>query len=312
MSRSAVLALVGPTGAGKSDLALRIAERFGGEVVSCDSVQVYRGLDIGSGKPAEADRVRVPHHLLDVRDVSEPFSAADFAREAAAAIATVHRRGRLPIVCGGTGLYLTALLKGLFPQERPPIAERRRLQAWVGRFGPARVHKVLRRFDPEYAARVEEVDTIRLVRALEVRFATGRPFSEWQRERRPAFEGVTVILGLDPGREALRRRVVARTRAMLAAGLLDEVRAVLRTVENRPRPRALGSIGYKQGVAVLDGLLEPSQIERVMVTATMQYAKRQMTYFRRQFSVEWFAEPVLLEARVADLVASGAFEGPSR
>jgi tRNA dimethylallyltransferase len=297
VSRPRLLALVGPTGAGKSDLALRLAERLDGEIVSCDSVQVYRGLDIGSGKPSAADRARVPHHLIDVRDLGGQFTAADFAREAAEAIGAILGRGRLPIACGGTGLYLTALLRGLFAQERAAEPERRRIQGWVERFGANRVHRVLRRVDPESAARVQPLDSVRVVRALEVRFATGRPMSERQRDRRPAFTGEVAILGLDPGRETLRRRVEARTRAMLAAGLIDESREILSTLADGVRPRSLASIGYKQAIETLDGTLEPSQIERVMVTATMQYAKRQMTYFRRQFAVEWFSEPDGLEAR---------------
>lgn len=290
---SRLVAIVGPTASGKSALAVEAAERVGGEIVSCDSVQVYRGLDIGSGKPSMADRARVPHHLLDVRDLGEEMNAGMFAQEAASAIASIQARGRLPIVTGGTGLYLTALVKGLFEQGGAEPRVRERLDGLAGRFGSARLHRLLAVKDPAYASRTKATDRVRIVRALEACFVLGRPFSAAQSERRPAFVGEALLVGLRPPREALRRLVVARTRKMLEAGLIAETKRALGEVPaGQKTPRPLSAIGYRQVVERLaKGPLEPrgdEELQRAIVTATMQYAKRQMTYFRHQFDVSWF------------------------
>ena len=294
LSSARLVAIVGPTASGKSELAVEAALRFDGEIVSCDSVQVYRGLDVGSGKPAPAERARVPHHLVDILDIHEEMNAGVFARLAADSIEGIVGRGRLPIVVGGTGLYLTALLKGLFDQGSARSGVRNRLLALAQRHGPARLHRWLAMKDPDYAEKTERSDHVRIVRALEVYFTLGRPFSQLQKERRPAFSGQAIVIGLHPSREDLRKRVVARVSRMLRDGLIDETRGALsRLPEGGPMPRALSAIGYREVVARLaDGALNSrgdDELQRAIVTSTMQYAKRQMTYFRHQFEVEWFA-----------------------
>jgi tRNA dimethylallyltransferase len=300
-----ILVIVGPTASGKTGLAVELGAALNGEVVSCDSVQVYRGLDIGSGKPSRAERDRVPHHLVDVLDIHEEMNAAVFASRAAEAIRDIGSRGSLPIVTGGTGLYLTALLKGLFEQPEIDLSLRRRLEALGDRHGSARLHRFLAHKDPDYAARTKPSDRVRVVRALEVCLSLGRPFSEVQQERRPAYAGEALIVGIDPGREALRTRVTARVERMLKDGLVEETRRALATVlPGTPLPRPLGAIGYREVVARLEKGALPAggddELLRAIVIATMQYAKRQMTYFRRQFEVEWFAESALARERVEE------------
>jgi len=284
-----LVAIVGPTASGKSALALRLARERGGEIVSCDSLQVYRGLDIGSAKATSAERAAIPHHLLDVADPGEVFSAADYARLARAAIDGVRGRGRLPIVAGGTGLYLQALLVGLF--EGPPRDEalRRRLEALGDRFGDERLHRLLRRVDPAAAGRIGPKDRVRVVRALEVYRATGRPISEEQRRGSEPLRGYqALIVGLDPGRLALRAAIEVRTRQMLEQGLIEEVRGLVSSGVD-PLARPLQAIGYRQALSVLRGEMALEEAEREIVTATLRFAKRQMTWFRHQAEVRWFA-----------------------
>lgn len=283
---------------------MEVARRLSGEIVSCDSVQVYRGLDVGSGKASAQDRDSVRHHLVDILDLDQEMNAGLFAVRAASAIGEILSRGRLPIVTGGTGLYLTALLKGLFDQGEPDLATRARLELLAERRGAPRLHRLLAFRDPAYAARTQPADRVRIVRALEVCFSQGRPFSEAQKERRPAFAGEALLIGLDPGREELRRRVSARVDNMLSRGLVEETRAALRLAGDRASsPRALGAIGYREVVEWLAGggvnVTGDLQLQRAIVTSTMQYAKRQMTYFRRQFEVEWFAGSAPALERIA-------------
>jgi tRNA dimethylallyltransferase len=297
VAASPVIAIVGPTASGKSALALDLAQSHDGEIVSCDSLQVYRGLDIGSAKATAEERAAVPHHLLDVVDPDQDFSAADYARRARAAIDAIARRGRLPIVAGGTGLYLRALRRGLFagPSRDPDL--RRRLERIADVRGDARLHRMLARVDPESAARIEKRDRLRVIRALEVFRASGRPLSAHHREDAPASDGRRwLLLGLDPPRESLRAAVEERTRRMLDAGLLDEVRGLLaryRDADLRP----LRAIGYRQAVAVVRGTQAVGDAQRDIVKETMRYAKRQMTWFRHQEDVCWYA-------RVADARAA--------
>lgn len=310
MSAARLVAIVGPTASGKSDLAIAAARRFNGEVVSCDSVQVYRGLDIGSGKVTLGDRRTVQHHLIDILDLDEEMNAARYARRAAEAIEAAGRRGHLPVVTGGTGLYLTALLKGLFDQGTADLKLRARFERMGRRHGLTRLHRLLKHVDPEYAVRTQPADPVRIVRALEVFFATGRPFSAAQRDRRAAYNGEALLIGLDPGREALRARVEERVARMLKSGLVEETRRALRTCPSAsPLPRALGSIGYREVVERLAAGPLPDlgdeKLQRAIVTATMQYAKRQMTYFRHQFEVEWFAESRRALDRIGAWVARG-------
>jgi tRNA dimethylallyltransferase len=282
-----LIAIVGPTAAGKSALALELARRHDAEIVSCDSLQVYRGLDIGSAKPSMEEQGSVPHHLIDVADPGEEFSAAAYQRHARAALGEIAARGRLPLVVGGTGLYLRALLQGLFEGPSRDEALRRRLEGLAKRFGDERLHRLLRRVDPDAAGRLPPRDRVRVVRALEVFGLTGRPLSRHQAAPADPLRGFRVrVIVLDPGPEALLPRVEARTRSMFQGGLLDEVRGLIARGLS-PEARPLCAIGYRQAVDVLQGRSTPAEAERDAVTATMQYAKRQRTWFRHQVEGVW-------------------------
>jgi tRNA dimethylallyltransferase len=284
-----LIALVGPTASGKSALALRLAADHGGEIVSCDSLQVYRGLDIGSAKPTGEERRRVRHHLIDVVDPGQHFSAADYARLARAAVEEIAGRGALPIVAGGTGLYLRALLGGLFEGPSRDAALRERLERIARRHGDARLHRLLARVDPVAAARTAPRDRVRVIRALEVYRASGRPITEHQRQPLQGLEGYEVLtVGLSPPREALLKAVERRTDEMLERGLIDEVRALLGRYP--PDLRPLQAIGYRQAVAVAQARMDLPQARRDIVRETMRYAKRQMTWFRHQAAARWFAD----------------------
>jgi tRNA dimethylallyltransferase len=286
-----LIAVVGPTGAGKSALALRLARERGGEIVSCDSLQVYRGLDIGSAKATLEERRAVPHHLLDVVDPDEEFSAAEYARRGRAALLDIVGRKRLPIVAGGTGLYLRALLQGLFVGPSRDLGLRRRLETIAERYGEARLHRLLNRVDPEAAGRLPVGDRVRVVRALEVFRATGRPISEHHRAPGDPLGGFSSFLvGITPARPALRLAVEQRTREMFARGLLDEVRDLLAR-GYAPELRPLRAIGYRQALRVVRGELAPAEAERDIVSDTLRLAKRQMTWFRHQASVAWCPDP---------------------
>lgn len=294
-----VIAVVGPTAAGKSALALALARERAGEIVSCDSLQVYRGLDIGSAKPTSEERVSVPHHMLDLVDPDQGFSAADYSRHARAALAGIAERGHLAIVAGGTGLYLRALLQGLFegPSRDEPL--RGRLERIAMRHGDGRLHRMLAQVDPEAAARIPPRDRVRVVRALEVFRSTRRPISEHHRAGTDPLRGHDVfVVGVDPPREALRAAVERRTAEMYARGLLEEVKGLLDRGYD-PQLRPLRAIGYRQAVAVVRGELAGDEARRAMVAETMRYAKRQMTWFRNQTRAAWFPgpEPALAAAR---------------
>ena len=279
-----LIAIVGPTGAGKSELALGVCREHGGEIVSCDSLQVYRGMDIGSAKATASERAEVPHHLLDVVDLDQPFSAADYMRLGRAAVRDIAGRGKLPVVVGGTGLYLRALLEGLFagPSRSEPL--RQRFEQIAERFGGLRLWRLLRRVDPSAAQRIPASDRVRVVRALEVFWTTGKPLSAHHQTGSEPLRGFrTLIVGLDPGREELKKRIEARTQAMIEQGLLDEVRGLVDRYGSDIRP--LQAIGYKEAVSMLRGRLSDS---RAIVHATLRFAKRQRTWFRHQAKgVEW-------------------------
>jgi tRNA dimethylallyltransferase len=229
----------------------------------------------------------VPHHLIDVVDPDEDFSAAEYARRARASLADIAGRGRRPFVVGGTGLYLRALLEGLFEGPSRDEDYRRRLMALAERHGDARLHRLLARVDPSSAARIHARDRVRVVRALEVFRATGRPLSGHHQDRAEPLRGFrTFLLGIAPEREVLRARVEARTTHMLEAGLLDEVRGLLGKGYS-PELRPLRAIGYRQAVAVIQGKTSLARARHDIVTETMRYAKRQMTWFRRQAEVCW-------------------------
>lgn len=291
-----LVVIAGPTASGKSALAIDLAERLHGEVVNYDSVQVYRGLDIGSGKVAPAQRHGIPHHLLDALDPSELCTAGNFRRMALSALSSIRRRGKLPILAGGTGLYLRALLKGLFegPQRSVPLrAKLRRIEA---RRGKIFLHRMLRRLDPEAASRIHANDAQKAIRAIEIRFLAGAPASGLYLRGREGLEGYRVVkIGLSPSRPELVRRIDLRVERMFVDGLLDETRAVLarlgwQTPGDWPAhpPAALLALGYRQACRVLLGEIGTAEAVRLTQAATRQYAKRQMTWFRRESDVRWF------------------------
>ena len=303
MAPPLLIAVVGPTAAGKSALALRLARAEGAEIVSCDSLQVYRGLDIGSAKPTADERRRVPHHLVDVVDPDQPFSAADYARLGRAALGAIRGRGALALVVGGTGLYLRALLHGLFEGPSRDQAVRARLEAMAERHGEARLHRWLARVDPHAAARIAPADRVRVVRALEVFHKTGRPLSGHHLAGAEPLPGHDVrVLGLAPAREALRAAVESRTERMLADGLVEETRRLV--ARYGPDLRPLGAIGYRQAAAVACGAVGVDEARRDIVKETMRYAKRQMTWFRHQEQVAWCADAAEAEALAARWLAA--------
>ena len=285
MTQQLPLVIAGPTGTGKSELAVRLALARGGEVVNYDSVQVYRGFDIGSAKPATAVRATVPHHLYDMVSPEDEFNAADFARVAQAVIGDIQSRGALPILAGGTFFYLRALLSGL--PEMPPRddAVRSRIRAiFARRRGAARLHRWLSRVDPVSASRIAAADRHRVERALEVWVTAGRPISSWQRPGE-AMPGIATIIALRLPREELVARLDARVDAMFAGGLIEETRELLARHPRSARPFA--SIGYREAVAVIDGALPLDEAIAEVRRRTRAYAKRQMTWLRSERNVHW-------------------------
>lgn len=284
-----VLTIVGPTAAGKSLLALRLAARMPLEIISCDSQQVYAGMDIGTGKPTIEERRAVPHHLLDVVVPTEGFDAARWAGLARTAIEHIVARGRVPVIVGGTGLYLRALLTGLFEAPPPDAMIRQRHKEEAGLMGVEALHARLAEVDPATAARVQPRDLQRISRALEVYEQTGVPISVLRRQQVSTTDVSAAMLVLDPPLEVLRDRIAQRFDAMIAAGLVDEVR------ELRGRfgtdARALQALGYRQIGEHLDGLLALDEAAAVAKAATSAYARRQRTWFRKE-PLAWRLESV--------------------
>jgi tRNA dimethylallyltransferase len=299
-----LVAIVGPTGSGKSALALALAANLRGEVVSCDALQVYRGLDIGTAKLPLAERRGIPHHLLDQVEANEEFSAAEFVRRAVVAVEDIASRGKLPILVGGTGLYLRALRRGLFegPGRSPRIRER--LKSIADRRGPRALHRILRRWDPDLAARIHENDVVRLIRGIEVFLESGRRMSDLMLTRERPLRGFQdILVGLRPDREVLKARVEARVHAMFARGLLDEVRRV--RLQHGDRIAAFKAIGYREVMRHLDREIDVDDARRLTILSTAQYAKRQMTWFRREPDVHWFegcGDDAEVEARVLEWI----------
>ncbi|GAB4232960.1 MAG: tRNA (adenosine(37)-N6)-dimethylallyltransferase MiaA [Acidobacteriota bacterium] len=278
--------IVGPTASGKSALALDLAERNGGEIVNCDSMQVMRRLRVGTAKPGDEEMARVPHHLYDVVEPDEEFSAGAYMIRARAVCREIAGRDRIPVVVGGTGLYIRALLEGLFagPGRREDL--RKRLNRLAERYGVERLHRLLRRVDPASAERIRRRDQVRIVRALEVYFATGRPISELQPSREP-LQGFRVLkLGLEPPRPDLYDRINRRVEAMFAGGIQQEVRQLL-AQGFPPSARAFTALGYLQALAYVlgDSSLEAAVDETQR--ATRRYARRQLIWFRKDPQIRW-------------------------
>jgi tRNA dimethylallyltransferase len=304
MGTAPLLLLAGPTAVGKSEVALLLAERLGGEIVSVDSMQVYRGMDVGTAKPGAVERARVPHHLLDVVEVSEAFDAARFVRLAGPAISDIQARGRAPILCGGTGLYFNALLKGLGTAPSTDPAVRAQLEATP----LDELLDELARSDPATFARIDRRNPRRVIRALEVIRLTGKPYggqrADWQ-----APGAATPFLGFGLLRplQQLRQRIEARVDAMFRAGLVEETRALLARGlgENQVASQALG---YRQVIDYLRGEATLEETVLLVKTRTRQFAKRQITWFKRQLELEWLdledsTDPV---SRIAARAQSGS------
>jgi tRNA dimethylallyltransferase len=295
--------ILGPTGSGKTALSLALAERFSGEIVSCDSVAVYRGMDLGTAKPSPEERTRVPHHLIDVADLDQPFTAGAYSRAARALLRDISDRGRMPIVSGGTGLYLRALTEGLFAGPGRQDDLRSRLRQSNERHGPAWLHRLLSRLDPLSAGRIHSNDTAKLIRAIEVCLAARLPMS--QVLSRDPLAGFRLLrIGLNPPRGPLYERLNARCAAMFAAGLVEETRALLA----RYGPaKVLDSLGYRQAAAILAGAMTRQEAIAAAQQGHRNYAKRQLTWFRREPDVHWieaFGEETGTVDSAAELVTA--------
>lgn len=286
-SRRTLIAIVGPTATGKSAMAIDLAERLGGEVVACDSTAVYRGIDIGTDKVPLEEQRGIPHHLVDMVDATETYSAARYAADASAAIHDVHARGKVPILAGGTGFYYRALVRGLFPGPARDAALRARLDAIAARRGAERLHRWLARVDAESAARIMPRDQKRLVRALEVYLLTGKPLSAHFAETASPLAGWTITtFGLNAPREVLRDRVAARVEQQFARGVVDEVRRLI-DVGVPMTAHAFSGLVYRQIIEMFQGVRDEPATRALIVQENMRYARRQLTWFRHEADVHW-------------------------
>ena len=284
-----ILAIVGPTATGKSELGMALAEALGGEIVNADALQVYRGLDIGTAKPSPADRERVPHHLIDILEPQEVYSAGDFARRAQEVITDIQGRGRMPVVVGGSGLYLRALFAGISPIPPGDPGVRQELRERLAAEGLASLREELARLDPPTAARLSAGDTQRILRALEVARVTGRPLSAWISEQPFGTQAIAAVrVGLTLPRAILYDRIAGRVARMLDAGWLEEVGELLR-LGLSPRLPAFQAIGYRQLVRHLEGDGSLEQAIAEILKETRRFAKRQETWFRKEPDVTWFS-----------------------
>ena len=297
-ARPPAIALMGPTASGKTALAIEWARRFDGEIVSVDSALVYRGLDIGAAKHDASERASVPHHMLDLRDPWQPYSAAEFAVDARVAISDIVARGKLPILAGGTGLYFRALIEGLAPMPVADPAIRAAIAADAATRGWAALHAELAVVDPAAGLRIHATDAQRIQRALEVYRVSGRSISDWQRERGSDRLPLRVLkLAVSPrDRGVLHARIERRLDRMLAAGFLDEVRGLrsLPQLQSHPAPLglpALRAVGYRQAWEHLDGQTSAAEFRDRAIFATRQLAKRQLTWLRGELDTRWF-DPV--------------------
>ena len=302
-----LVTVVGPTASGKSALGVWLAERLGGEVVACDSTQLYRGFDIGTAKPGESERRGIPHHLIDVLDPSDEATAGGYREMALAVLADLRRRKRVPVFTVGTGLYLRALLEGFadVPQRSEELRER--LRASAEEHAAGHLHWILKRLDLEAARKIAPADEQKLIRAIEVCLLTRKPISEVHRSGRAPLQGWRIVkVGLMPPREQLNERIHARTDAMLKHGWMKEVQALLESglAENA---KPFHFIGYEELRGVLRGELSLEVARAAIQQATRRYAKRQLTWFRKETGVHWFpgfGDDAALQASVIDWLSS--------
>jgi tRNA dimethylallyltransferase len=287
-----LIAILGPTATGKSALGIAIAERFNGEIVNCDSTAVYRGFDIGTDKVPLGQRRGIPHHLIDIVEPTEEYTAAQYARDAAAVVTDIQRRGRVPILVGGTGFYYRALTRGLFPGPGKNVELRRRLERIAERKGVEKLHRMVARVDPESGSRIQPRDLKRLVRALEVYFETGKPLTAH-------FDDTVSLLGKDVQIGAIALRMPApwladalgkRVDAQFDAGLLDEIRALL-AAGVPPDARPFGGLVYRQAMEHLRGVRDEAATRALIAQENRRYARRQLIWFRKEPNLTWFDGP---------------------
>jgi tRNA dimethylallyltransferase len=282
--------IVGPTASGKSRLGISLAVRFQGEIIGCDALQLYRRMDIGTAKVSASDRERVPHHMLDILDPSEDFSAGAYLRAARKSLEEICKRGNLPFVVGGTGFYLQAFLDGLFDEPAKEETLRVRMREIIKRRGTKILHRALERIDPQSASRIEEADGERIMRAYEIYLASGHPMSWWQQQPRNALRGYYWLkLGIHVPRTELYERIDNRVDEMLQNGFLEEVQSLL-ALYPRNSP-AFKAIGYRQIVDYVDGKQSMEQAVADIKMESRRYAKRQMTWFHRDPDIQWIEDP---------------------
>ena len=311
-TRPRVLAVLGPTASGKSALGLALARQFDGEILNCDSTAVYRGFDIGTDKVAPDERQGILHHLIDIADPTEVYTAAQFARDAAAVIRQAHARGRLPILVGGTGFYYRALVRGLFPGPGADQALRDRLDRLAARRGPERLHRLLAYVDPASGARIMPRDQKRIVRALEVYFATGTPLTAHFAATRSLIDDCDVTaVALRLPADATASRVARRVEAQFARGVVDEVRGLLaRGVP--PHARPFGGLVYRQIMEMLRGVRDEAATRALIAQENRHYARRQLIWFRKEPTLIWFdgpGESIDVQQRVVDTVVNTTGRG---
>jgi len=299
--------VLGPTGSGKTALSLALAERFLGEIVNCDSVAMFREFEIGTAKPTAAERARVPHHLLDFVEPSGYITAGEYARQARQVLDQIKERGALPIVVGGTGLYLRALLEGLFAGPQRSEELRQRLRERAEEKGAGYLHRMLGRLDSAAAAKIHVNDTPKLLRAIEVCLASRTKMSELWKQGRDPLRGFRIVrLGLDPDRNLVYRRINQRAQRMFDEGLVEETRSLLEKYGAAARP--LSALGYKQAVALVRGEIDRQTAVQAAQQAHRNYAKRQMTWFRREPDVIWisgFGDDAVVQSEAIRKIADG-------
>jgi tRNA dimethylallyltransferase len=299
-----LVVLLGPTGSGKTALSLAIAGEFHGEIVNCDSVAVYRELDVGTAKPTRAERTQVPHHLFDIVDPTEPMTAGEYARRARQVLAEIRDRKHLPIVAGGTGLYLRALLDGLFAGPERSESLRAHLRERVEERGSPYLHRVLARMDPKAADKIHANDAAKIIRAIEVCLAARQPMTGMWEQGRDPLTGFRILrIGLDPERQALYARINSRAAQMFDYGLIEETSAIL---ESHGRVAPLDSLGYRQAAELLAGKITREAAVAAAQQGHRNYAKRQLTWFRREPGVHWiqgFGDDLASVSQALDLVS---------
>ena len=300
-----LVVVLGPTGSGKSALSLSLAEHFHGEIVNYDSVAMYREFEIGTAKPSPVERARVPHHLFDFVDATGYITAGEYARRAREVLREINTRGKPPVVVGGTGLYLRALLEGIFPGPQRSEELRERLRQRAAEKGSGHLHCILKRLDPAAAEAIHENDMPKLIRAIEVCLASRQKMSEMWKHGRQPLQGVRILrLGLDPDRDALYTRINQRAEKMFASGLVEETARLLEKYGDSAGP--LTSLGYKQAVQLLRGEIDGKTALQAAQQAHRNYAKRQMTWFGREPEVVWmrgFGDDAQVQEKCVSFVA---------